>query len=61
MIIFKTAVFIISFYFISKTALKIIRKRNPMAQLFDIEVVAVSVIFAAVITSVFKQIVKILI
>ncbi|MCL1864686.1 MAG: hypothetical protein FWF73_02620 [Spirochaetes bacterium] len=60
-ILSKTAVFIISFIFISKIVLTFIKKRNPSAARWDIEVIAVSTIIAAIITSIFKHIIKIFI
>ena len=57
-ILLKTVIFIISYIFISEIVLRILKKKNSSASRRDIEVVAVSVIIAAIITSIFKHIIK---
>jgi energy-converting hydrogenase Eha subunit A len=57
-ILLKTIIFIISFIFFSKIVLSFLKKRNPAAERWDIEVIAVTTIFAAIITAIFKHIIK---
>jgi len=56
--IIKISVFIISFLIASKIILSLLKKRNPRAALSDPEVITVSVIFAAVSTTVVSLIIK---
>ena len=61
MILFKTFVFLLSYAFISKAVLKFLKKRNPSAKLWDIEIIAVSVVSSVIITSAIKHIFKLFI
>ena len=61
LILFKTTVFILSYFAVSKGVLKFFKKRNPSAKLTDIEIIAVSVVPAAFITSAAKHIFKLFI
>jgi len=61
MILFKTAVFLISYAFISRAALKFFRKRNSSAKLWDIEIISVSAVLAVIVTSAVKHIFKLFI
>jgi len=61
LILFKTALFLVSYAFISKKAFKFLKKKNPDATLWDVEIVAVAVIAAVIITSAGKHILKIFI
>lgn len=61
LIIFKTSVFVISYMAVSNYALKFFIKRNSKAELWDVEIMAVSVISAAFITSFVKHFVKLFI
>ena len=58
LILSKTVIFIISYIFISKIVLEFLKKRNPSANRWDIEVVVVSTIIAAIITSISKHVIK---
>jgi len=58
LILSKTIIFALSFIFVSKIVLNVLKKRNQSAKRWDIEVVVVSVIIAAIITSIFKHIIK---
>jgi len=58
MVLFKAAVFLFSYIAISRSVLKFFKKRNPSAELTDIEIIAVSVVSAAFITSAAKYILK---
>lgn len=61
LILLKTAVFIISYLAVSRAALKYFIKRNPSANILDIEIVVVSVILSVSITSIVKHIFKLFI
>lgn len=58
MILFKTAVFLISYSAVSKFAFNYFKKRNPSAELWDVEIIAVSAISAVFITSAAKHLFK---
>ncbi|MCL2155248.1 MAG: hypothetical protein FWH53_06260 [Leptospirales bacterium] len=57
-ILSKTIIFIISFIIVSNIVLKFLKKRDSSVNRWDIEVIAVSTIIAAIITSFFKHIIK---
>jgi hypothetical protein len=57
-ILSKTIIFIISFTLVSKFFLEFLKKRNPNANRWDIEVIVISTLIAAIITSIFKHIIK---
>ena len=57
-ILFKTVIFVISFIVISKIFLVFFKKRNPDAKRWDIEVIVVSTLIAAIITSISKHVIK---
>lgn len=57
-IVFKTAVFVFSYFIISNRALKFFKKNNTSSDLYDIEIITVSVISSAFITSAAKHILK---
>jgi len=61
LILFKTAVFIISYAIVSKKTLKFFKTRNLSAELWDVEIITVSVISAVIITSAIKYIFKLFI
>ena len=61
MILTKTAVFLISYFLVSKYVLKFFKKRNPSAELRDVEIIVVSIFFSVFITSAVKHILKIFI
>ena len=56
LILSKTIIFVVSFIVISKIVLEFLRKKNSSVKRWDIEVVAVSVIIAAIITSICKHV-----
>lgn len=56
--IIKIAVFLIAFLIASRIAISVLRKRNPHAAMSDPEIIAVAVIFAAVITTCVSLILK---
>ncbi|HOP30196.1 MAG TPA: hypothetical protein P5120_16735 [Spirochaetota bacterium] len=56
--IIKIAVFFISFLIASRIAVSLLRKRNAHASMSDPEIIAVSAIFAAVITTSVSLILK---
>jgi len=58
LILFKTAVFIVSYIAVSKAALKFFTKRNSSAKLWDVEIIVVSVISAVFLTSAAKYILR---
>ena len=58
LIIFKTAIFLISYYAVANITLNFLKKRKPFTDFWDIEVIVVSVIAAAFITSAIKSIIK---
>ncbi len=55
LIIIKVLVFTSSYYAVSYVALGIAKKKNSSASQWDVEIVAVSVIVAVVITSLVKH------
>ncbi len=61
LILFKTAIFVISYIAVSKIMLNFFKRRNVNADFRDIEIVVVSVVSSAVITSVFRLIFKLFI
>ncbi len=61
MIIFKTAVFLISYFIVSKYAFNYFKKRNPASEFWDVEIIAVSVVSAVIITSAAKFLIKLFI
>jgi len=60
-ILFKTVVFIISYFAVSNYAFSYFKKRNPSAEFWDVEIIVVSVISAVFITSAAKYILKLFI
>ncbi len=61
MILFKTAVFLISYSAVSRLTFNYFKKRNPAAEFWDVEIIAVSVISAVFITSIAKHLLKLFI
>ena len=57
-ILFKTVIFIISFIFFAKVVFRFLKKRNRSVNRWDIEVIVVATILAAIITAIFKHIIK---
>jgi energy-converting hydrogenase Eha subunit A len=58
LVLSKTIIFVISFIVTSKIVLEFLKNRNPAVKRWDIEVVVVSTIIAAFITSISKNIIK---
>ncbi len=56
--IIKITVFIISFFISSRVTLSIVKKRNPQAVFSDPEIIAIAVIFAALLTTIVSLILK---
>ncbi len=61
LILFKTSVFIISYIAVSGRVLKYFQRRNTSAKITDIEIIAVSAVISAIITSAAKHILKLFI
>ena len=57
-ILTKTVIFIISFIFFAKVVFRFLKKRDPSVNRWDIEVIAAATILAAIITGIFKHIIK---
>ena len=57
-ILSKTAIFVISFIFMSKIVFDFLKKKNLDENRWDVEVIVVSTIIAAIITSIFKRVIK---
>jgi len=57
-ILFKTVIFIISYFTVSKFVFKFFKKRNLSAEFWDVEIIVVSVISAVIFTSIAKQVIK---
>jgi hypothetical protein len=57
-ILTKTVIFIISFIFFAKVVFRFLKKRDPSVNRWDIEVIATAAILAAIITGIFKHIIK---
>ena len=58
LVLSKTVIFVISFIFMSNIVFKFLKKRNSSVNRWDIEVIVVATIMAAIITSIFKRVVK---
>lgn len=60
-ILIKTTVFIFCYITVSKALLKYVKRRNNSADYHDAEIIVISVIGSAVVTSIVKYIIRIFI